>query len=40
MKQEAKKELVKFLWKFLTALIAALGGAATVSSCYTVTLGQ
>ncbi len=36
MKPERKAELVKFLWKLLTAVIAALGGAATVSSCYTV----
>jgi len=39
MKPERKAELMKFLWKLFTALVAALGGAATVSSCYTVTLG-
>ncbi len=38
MKPERKAELVKFLWKLLTAVIAALTGAATVSSCYTVNL--
>ncbi len=38
MKNETKRQIVKFLWKFLTALLAALGGAATVSSCYTVNL--
>ena len=38
MKNETKRQIVKFLWKFLTALLAALGGAATVSSCYTVSI--
>ena len=38
MKDTTKKDLVKFLWKFLTALMAALGGAATASACYTVNL--
>jgi len=32
MKQEAKKQLVKFLWKLVTALIAAFGGASAVSA--------
>ena len=27
MKNEKKRELMKFLWKLLTALLAALGGA-------------
>ncbi len=32
MKQEQKRELVKFLWKLLTALIAAFGGAQAASA--------
>ena len=32
MKQETKKQLVKFLWKLVTALIAAFGGASAVSA--------
>ena len=36
MKPERKAELMKFLWKLFTALVAALTGAATVSSCYTM----
>ena len=32
MKPEAKKQLVKFLWKLVTALIAAFGGASAVSA--------
>ena len=39
MKQERKAELMKFLWKLFTALVAALTSATAVSSCYTVTLG-
>ena len=38
MKPEKKKEICKFLWKLLTALIAALTTAAGVSACYTVNL--
>ncbi len=34
MSKEQKRELCRFLWKLLTALLAALGGAATVSACY------
>ena len=32
MRQEAKKQLVKFLWKLVTALLAAFGGASAVSA--------
>ena len=32
MKQEAKRQLVKFLWKLLTAILAAAGGAASASA--------
>lgn len=32
MKQEAKKQLVKFLWKLATAIIAAFGGAGAVQA--------
>ncbi len=32
MKQESKRELVKFLWKLVTALLAAFGGASAVSA--------
>ena len=38
MNKERKRELCKFLWKLLTALIAALTTAAGVSACYTVNL--
>lgn len=38
MSPEKKKELCRFLWKFLTALIADLTTAAGVSACYTVNL--
>ncbi len=33
MKQERKKELCRFLWKLITALVAALTTAAGVSAC-------
>ena len=33
MSNEKKKELCRFLWKLLTALIAALTTAAGVSAC-------
>ncbi len=33
MKPEKKKELFKFLWKLLTAFIAALTTAIGVSAC-------
>ena len=32
MSKETKKMLISFLWKLLTALIAAFGGAATASA--------
>ena len=32
MKQEAKKQLIKFLWKLATAIIAAFGGAGAVQA--------
>ncbi len=32
MKQTAKKELIKFLWKLLTAFLAAAGGAASANA--------
>ena len=38
MNPQKKKELLKFLWKLLTALIAALTTAIGVSACYTVNL--
>ena len=38
MSPQKRKELCKFLWKLLTALIAALTTAAGVSACYTVNL--
>ena len=34
MTNETKKQLLKFLWKFLTALIAALGGVASASAAH------
>ena len=36
MNKETKKQLLKFLWKFLTALLAALGGVASASAAHTV----
>ncbi len=33
MDKDQRRELVKFLWKLLTAVIAALGGAASASAC-------
>ena len=38
MNKERKRELCKFLWKLVTALIAALTTAEGVSACYTVNL--
>ena len=38
MDKERKRELCRFFWKLLTALIAALTTAAGVSACYTVNL--
>ena len=32
MKQERKRELFKFLWKLLTALLAAFGGASAANA--------
>lgn len=32
MSKETKKMLISFLWKLLTALIAAFGGAASASA--------
>ena len=32
MKQERKKELCRFLWKLLAALLAALGGASAANA--------
>ena len=32
MKQEAKRQIVKFLWKLLTAILAAAGGVASASA--------
>ena len=32
MKPEGKKQLVSFLWKLLTALLAALGGTTAASA--------
>ena len=32
MKKEKKKEICKFLWKLLTALIAAFGGASAANA--------
>ncbi len=32
MKKEAKKQLIKFLWKLATAIIAAFGGAGAVQA--------
>jgi hypothetical protein len=32
MKQETKRQIAKFLWKLVTALIAAFGGASAVSA--------
>ena len=37
MNKETKKQLLKFLWKLLTALIAALGGVASAQGA--VSLG-
>ena len=38
MNKETKKMLISFLWKLLTALIAALGGAASASAAITMGL--
>jgi len=38
MTPEAKKQLIKFLWKLVTAILAAFGGAATVSASAAVGL--
>jgi len=38
MKPEAKKKLVKFLWKLATAIIAAFGGAGAVQASVAVGL--
>ncbi len=32
MKQETKRQLCKFLWKLLTALLAAFGGASAANA--------
>jgi len=32
MKQETKRQLIKFLWKLATAIIAAFGGAGAVQA--------
>ncbi len=32
MNKEHRKELLQFLWKLLTAVLAALGGAASASA--------
>lgn len=32
MKHETRRELIKFLWKLLTALLAAFGGAQAASA--------
>ena len=38
MTKETKKMLISFLWKFLTALIAAFGGAASASAAISLGL--
>ena len=32
MKQETKRQICKFLWKLLTALLAAFGGASAANA--------
>ena len=34
MTQENKKKLIKFVWNLVSSLIAALGTALGVSSCF------
>ena len=32
MKQETKRQIAKFLWKLLTAILAAAGGTASANA--------